>query len=95
MTEFNFDEWSELFESNPAEFERRRTQLLEEEILKVPAANRSRLRLLQIECDGIRQSMHPLDAAAEMTQMTVDKLRELKTPLTQLRSVCEDICYPE
>jgi hypothetical protein len=47
--------------------------------------------MLQIECDGIRQAMDPMEATIEMTRMASAKLQEMKTPLTQLRAICEDI----
>jgi hypothetical protein len=91
MTEFSFDEWAKLAVDDPAEFERRRAQVLQNEILKAPPEHRMKLRLIQTVCDGIRESMPPLEAAAEMTRLATEKLQELKTPLTQLRAVCEDL----
>jgi hypothetical protein len=95
MTKFSFDEWTKLYESNPAEFERRRTEFLEQEIMKAPIANRNNLRMLQIQCDALREIMSPMEATAEMSSMMTAKLSELKTSLTQLRSMCEDITNPE
>jgi hypothetical protein len=92
MNNFSFDEWTKLYETNPEEFERKRKNLLEAEILKAPVENRSKLRLLQMECDAIRASMTPIEATIEMTKMAAKTLQELKTPLTQLRAICEDIC---
>lgn len=91
MTEFSFDEWARLYETDPEAFERKRADLLEEVIRSAPVEHRAKLRMLQIECDGIRQAMDPMEATIEMTRMATAKLQELKTPLTQLRAVCEDI----
>lgn len=91
MTEFSFDEWAQLFGSDPEAFERKRAALLEEVIRSAPVEHRAKLRMLQIECDGIRQAMDPMEATIEMTRMATAKLQELKTPLTQLRAACEDI----
>ena len=91
MTNFNFDEWADLFENDPEEFERKRKEVLEAEILKAPIKNRNKLRLLQIECDAMREVMDPLEAAHMMLTKAQDTLRTIKTPLTQLRAECEDI----
>lgn len=91
MTEFSFDEWAQLYESDPEAFERKRAALLEETIRSAPVEHRAKLRMLQIECDGIRQAMSPMEATIEITKMASAKLQEMKTPLTQLRAICEDI----
>jgi len=95
MTKFSFDEWAKLYESDPIEFEHRRTEFLEAEILKAPVDHRNNLRMLQMQCNAIRETMSPEEATAEMSKMMVAKLGELKTSLTQLRSICEDIINPE
>lgn len=94
MDDFSFDEWAKLYENDPVEFERRRKDLLEKEILKYPIETRHKLRLLQVQCDGIRNSCSPLEATAIMTTMASNKLSELVAPLTQIRSACEDIIHP-
>ena len=95
MTEFSFDEWANLYESDPAEFERRRTEILEQEILKAPVSHRNNLRLIQMQCNALHESMSPMEATVEMSRMMTAKLNEIKTPLTQLRAICEDIVNPE
>jgi len=91
MTTFDFDEWANLYENDPNEFEKKRKKILEAEILKAPIENRNKLRLLQIECDAIREVMHPLEATQMMLTKAQDILRTIKGPLTQLRAECEDI----
>lgn len=91
MYEFNFDEWAALYRENPEEFERKRKQVIEAEILKAPVEHRAQLRILQMDCDGIRQAMPPLEATVEMSKLMINKLNELKAPLTQLREIYEDI----
>lgn len=93
MDDFSFDEWAKLYKTDPIEFECRRKDLLEKQILKAPIENRNNLRLLQMECDAIRKTHGPMESAAIMTSMASKKLQELKTPLTQLRSACEDILH--
>jgi len=94
MTNFSFDEWANLYEANPAEFERKRKELLEAEIMKAPPEHRPMLRVLQMECDAIRAVSSPMEATVEFSKMAAKKLKELKTPLTQLRQICEDIIEP-
>lgn len=91
MTNFSFDEWAQLYESDPEAFERKRAALLEETILSAPVEHRAKLRLLQIECDGIRQAMDPMEATVAISEMMIRNLNQLKAPLTQLRAICEDI----
>jgi len=91
MTDFNFDEWAELYKNDPIEFERRRKEVIEAEILKSSIENRAMLRTLQTQCDAIRSVLNPIDATIEISKMAVKRLGELKTPLTQLRQICEDL----
>jgi len=91
MANFDFDEWVKLYEANPSEYERKRTEVLTQEILKAPVGIRNNLRLLQMQCDVLHNTLDPMDATVEMTKMMKNKLSELKTPLTQLRAICEDI----
>lgn len=91
MSNFNFDEWLDLFERNPQEFECKRKEVLDVLISKSRVSNRPELRLLQMQCDALRQCMHPLEAAAKMTEMASSRLRELRAPMTELREVLEDI----
>ena len=91
MFNFSFDEWAALYKSNPDEFERRRKDTTESEILKSPIENRDKLRIIQMECDVIHQTMEPLEATIEISKIMISKLNKLKTPLTQIRAICDDI----
>lgn len=91
MFEFNFDEWVKLAETDPAGFELKRKQEIDKIIADAPVHLRNKLRMLQLECDIIYDTYEPLDGALEMTKMAVNKLKELKGPLTQLRAICEDL----
>jgi hypothetical protein len=91
MSDFSFDEWAKLYKEDPIAFECKRKETLEAEILKAPIESRIRLRLIQMECDAIHDSMSPMEATIEMTNMAVKKLQELKAPLTQLRSISRNI----
>ena len=92
MEDFSFDEWARLYEEDPVAYERKRKEILEAEILKAPVEQRGKLRLMQMQCDAMHTSMSPMEATVEMTKLATKKLQELKTPLTQLRAICEDIC---
>lgn len=91
MNKFNFDEWAELYKTDPAQFELKRKQLLEETILSAPVAHRARLRLIQVECDAIHNTHTPLAGTVEISRLMSAKLGELKTSLTHLRARCEDL----
>jgi hypothetical protein len=90
MQKFDFDEWADLYRKDPAEFERKRKQMLDDAILAAPVDQRNKLRLLQMQCDGIRNSMPPLEATHEMVQMLGKKAKELIGPITSLREILED-----
>lgn len=91
MYKFDFDEWANLYESDPAAFERKRKEVLEEEILKAPIENRAMLRLIQLECDAARQALDPMQATIAISEMMIHKLNQLKAPITALREIVEDI----
>ncbi len=95
MLNFDFDEWADLYENNPVEFERRRAELLNAEIMKAPEDHRAMLRVLQMECDAIRAVNSPLEATIKISKMMTDRLTILKGQLTALREICEDINDPE
>lgn len=90
MDRINFDEWAKLYETNPVEFERRRAEFLAEQIDKAPITIRNHLRLIQLQCDTVRAMYPPLEATIKILELTVEKMRELKTNLTILRARIED-----
>lgn len=91
MIHFDFDKWMNLYNTDPAEFERQRKKAIEDEILAAPIELRGKLRILQMECDVIHNTKGPLEATAELSQMMAQKLSELKAPLAQLRGICKDL----
>ena len=78
MTKFDFDEWANLYKTNPAEFEIKRKELLDAEIANAPAACRMQLRLLQIDCDTLRETLPPAEAAKEISKLMLDKVFDLQ-----------------
>lgn len=94
MSDFDFDEWAKLYETDPEAFERKRKELLEQTIMKAPVENRAMLRIIQMECDSIHQTMDPMEATVAISEMMIKKLNQLKAPLTALREIAEDISNP-
>lgn len=86
MSDFNFDEWASLYKNYPEEFERKRTALLDAEILKAPIGQREKLRMLQMECDAYHHGMTPLAATVAISQLMDSKLNELKSNMESLQS---------
>jgi hypothetical protein len=78
MSDFNFDEWANLAKNFPEEFERKRKEVLEKEIMKAPIKCRESLRMLHMECDAYHFSMTPLTALGKIGNMMHSKLEELK-----------------
>lgn len=90
MDRINFDEWSKLYETNPVEFERRRAEFLTAQIDKAPISIRNHLRLIQMQCDTLHAMYPPLEATIKILELTVEKMKELRTNLTILRERIED-----
>jgi len=90
MTNFNFDEWASLYKNYPEEFERKRSALLEAEILKAPIERREKLRMLQMECDAYHNGMTPIAATVAISQLMDDKLNELKSHMESLKPAIDD-----
>ena len=84
MSDFNFDEWANLAKNFPEEFEQKRKEVLEKEIMKAPIKNRENLRMLQMECDAYHFGMEPLAALGKIGTMMHEKLQELHTESIEL-----------
>ncbi len=91
MDNFNFDEWAELYRTDPEAYERRRSEYLNEYIMNAPVENRNDLRMLQLEVDTIRNMYPPDEALKIIMEMLVERLKTLKTTLTQARQYLEDL----
>lgn len=90
MTKINFDEWSELYKTDPEEFENRRRFILEQEMLKAPLQYRNNLRLLQTECDIICEMYNPLEATVQISKLMTEKLDRLTENLKELKVKLDD-----
>jgi hypothetical protein len=74
-TEINFDEWKELAEKDPAEFERKRKNVIEKFIARVPPEKQQELRELQVIIDAERQlAESPLEACRKITRMMLEQV---------------------
>lgn len=68
--QIDFDHWSDLASSDPAAFEARRNQLIEDVIRRAPAHRQQRLRGLQWRLDLVRsRSQTPLAACIRISEM--------------------------
>lgn len=90
MDKFSFDEWAELYATDPAEYERRRAEYLNETILAAPVEQRAAMRMIQLECDTIRSMYPPLEATRRIAELMISKLKDLRARLTELREMVED-----
>jgi hypothetical protein len=90
MDKFSFDYWSSLYDTNPAEYERQRTEYLNQHIMNAPVEYRNAMRLVQLECDTIRQLYSPMEATVKIAELMAEKLKNLKANLTELREIVED-----
>ena len=71
----DFDDWSELAKTDPAGFEARRAQVIEEFIESAPAGKQHRLRCLQWRIDRARsKAKTPLAACIRLSQMMWESL---------------------
>lgn len=73
---FDFDDWAELARRDPAAFERRRAQVIEEFLQDVPDDDRRhRLRCLQWRVDRTRErASNPMSACLRLSQMMWDSV---------------------
>ena len=71
----DFDQWSELAKSDPAAFEAKRVEAIEEMIQSMPAHKQERMRCLQWKIDQVRnQASNPVAACIKLSEMMWDSL---------------------
>ena len=82
--DFNFDQWMELFRTDPAAFEARRKRELETVIACAPVASQPRLKGLQFKIDAERRlAKTSLGGCIRINAMMWDSLSELRQRLTE------------
>jgi hypothetical protein len=86
--DFDFDEWSALAKSDPAAFEQKRLDLIEDFLNSLPHHDQKRLRGLQFRIDmERRRARTPMAACLKLSAMMWDSLmgsRGLKNALDSL-----------
>jgi len=72
---FDFDAWSELARQNPADFETRRAQAIEDAIRQASPRTQMRLRRLQWKLDQVRRtSATPMVACVRINRMMWERI---------------------
>ena len=72
---FDFDEWVALAKADPAAFEARRKQAIEDLVAQAPATRQRRLRCTQWRVDRVRdQCNNPLSACLRLQNMMWDSI---------------------
>ena len=86
--EFNFKEWSELAQADPASFEAKRSRVINEAIRRVPADRQQMLRGLQWRVDRVRELKRtPLAACIAITDMMWDTFGDLHQSYIKLAEI--------
>lgn len=91
MDSFDFNEWMNLANTDPDEFQARRQRLLKEMIAAAPEQHRVKLYLLQAKIDTICQAHEPLESTILITKMLVNNLDELKKQMMRLKEIIIEI----
>lgn len=81
---FNFDEWADLYKTDRDEFERRRTEVINQAIASAPADKQLMLHQLQWRLDGIHRTHTPIAGLLKMQGMMMDSFMKLNDQLQVL-----------
>lgn len=81
---FDFDEWAELYRSDPVAFEERRKKLLTQTIEQAPAELQPKLNQLQWRLDGIHRQHTPMGALLVMQNMMWESFLNMNDQLQVL-----------
>lgn len=92
LDKLEFDEWKQLFESDPDLFEYYRKQLLEKQVELAPESAKPRLRglIFQMEAEAVR-SRTPLAYCIRLSAMMMDEFDKLRQQLTLLTGPQEGV----
>lgn len=90
MMKIDFDEWAALYTLNPEEFERKRKYCIDAEIHKAPIQYRNKLRILQMECDALHNSLSPIEATIGISKLMLNKLYDLQDATIDLKIACDE-----
>ncbi len=87
---FVFDDWKELAETNPQQFEKKRKNMIDEIISSTPEHHRHRLEGLQWRIDMERKrSSNPMSACVRISSMMLDSLYGDKGLVMALNGECK------
>lgn len=88
MSDFNFDEMMQLHQNDPAAFEKKRLQMIEDTILAAPENQRASLRSLQHDLDQIRtkQPKHFMHACFSEISTNLKSLGKAWESVTSISS---------
>jgi hypothetical protein len=90
--DFDFDEWMEVYKTDPDMFEKMRQDLIESTIKQAPIGMRRRLNGLQWQIDTeIKLAKNPLDGCIKIYEMMMDSVYEPNGLLDALSMTKEDI----
>lgn len=81
---FDFDEWSSLYQRDPAEFERRRKALLDDALAAAGPERRAGLVALLERFDATAGGLAPHERAHAATMLAVESLQTLGDELASL-----------
>jgi hypothetical protein len=71
----DFDQWAQLAKTDPAAFEVRRSEVIEDMIKRMPPHKQQRMRCLQWKIDQVRgQASNPMAACIKLSEMMWDSL---------------------
>jgi len=71
----DFDRWASLAKTDPEAFERKRAEVIETMIQRMPAQKQQRMRCLQWKIDQVRdRASNPLAACIKISEMMWDSL---------------------
>jgi len=71
----DFDQWAVLAKTDPAAFEAKRTEVIEDVIQNMPADKQHRMRCLQWKIDQVRgQAANPMAACIKLSELMWDSL---------------------
>ncbi len=94
-THIDFDEWARLAAEDPAAFERRRAEVIDDFIAHAPPERRQRLRGLQWRIDGVRKTAaNPTAACIRISSMMWDSVLGENGLLESLEALRAPRCGP-
>lgn len=92
--EFNFDEWADLYRTDPEAFEARRQAMFAMQLARAPIHQAESARALLREFDRRAEGQSDRQRLETATMMAVESMNELTTRLQTLRRSLIDTTGP-